>query len=117
MAKIFKNHRWVKKEKSGSITIGFKYQKRAYKFAPVARGRFDNGEDMVIANRVASEIEQAVKLGKFEGLDPWKPRTLEDKTGIGDPNPYTLRDIWRDYKITKGEKVSKASQLSQWGTG
>jgi len=106
------NHRWVEIKKSGSLLIRFTYQGIDYKFAPVHRGRSDNPQDLAIANRVASEIELAVKLGKFEGLTPWQPKTLVEK--IETHKPLTLTEIWQQYKIAKADKVSKASQLSVW---
>ena len=109
-----KSHRWVKIQKSGSLTIFFKYQKHTYQFAPVSRGRFDNPQDIAIANRVASEIEQSVKLGKFTGLEPWLSAKIESEIGIEQPPNYTLTEIWQQYKIAKADKVSKSSQVSVW---
>lgn len=105
------NHRWLIIKPSGSLLIRFDYQKQRYQFAPVHGGRFDNPQDLAIANKVASEIELSVKLGNFTGLDPWKPKTLIKPEII---QSLTLKDIWQQYKIAKADKVSKASQVSTW---
>lgn len=103
------NHKWLIIKPSGSLLIEFGYQKRRHQLAPVPGGRFDNPQDVAIANRVASEIEQSIKLGKFDGLDPWLP-----KPPVEVIKPLTLTEIWEQYKVAKVDKVSKASQLSVW---
>jgi hypothetical protein len=90
-----KNHKWVKIEKSGSITISFKYQGKSYKFAPVPRGRVENYRDVAMANKIASEIEMTVKLGKFEGLDQWRPKTFAER--IEEHRPLTLTEVWQHF--------------------
>jgi integrase len=104
-----KNHRWLKVKPNGSLLIRFKYQNQLHQLAPVTRGKYDNPQDLAIANRVASEIEQAVKLGTFTGLDPWKPKSVPDFH-----KDLTLTEVWQQYKIAKADKVSKASQKSVW---
>ena len=106
------DHKWVK-DNNGSISIVFSYQKKPYKFTPVPGGKFSNDQDRAIATQIARQIELDIKLGRFVGLDPWLPKQT-DKVGGGDPCPYTINEVWRDYKINKAGHISLASQKSVW---
>lgn len=106
------DHKWVKNN-NGSISIVFSYQSTPYKFAPVRQGKFNNDQDRAIASQIASAIELEIKLGRFEGIDPWLPKRSKINPENSIEN-LTLKEVWEHYKIAKADKVSPASQVSVW---
>lgn len=104
-------HRWVINN-HGTVAIDFQYQKIRYRFNPVPFSRYSNSQDLAIASKIAGEIELAIKLGGFTGLEPWKQVNVpENQPKLSEKD---LRAIWMNYTAAKSNTVAATSQNSAW---
>lgn len=110
-------HRWIKNNK-GTITITFNLNKVKYSLNPVAGGKFFNSKDLAIANSVAAQIEQDIKLGIFDGVDKYRPSGkligLKNREIQPSPPKSTLRGLWEGYKVKQATLTDRTSQKTKW---
>ncbi len=112
------SHRWVRNNK-GTITISFNLNKVKYSINPVAGGKFDNPQDLAIANVVAAQIEEDIRLGQFEGIDKYRTTgqliNIKNRQKIpSQPKALSLLRLWENYKTKQAKETEETSQKTKW---